>query len=56
VAAQIAEDALYYLDAPIKRVASHDVPMPFAPIMENFVVPSVDRIVDEVRKLVSTEK
>ena len=55
VAAQIAEDALYYLDAPIKRVASYDVPMPFAPIMENFVVPSVDRIVEEVRKLIKAD-
>jgi len=51
VAAQIAEDAIYYLDAPIKRVATYDVPIPFAPIMENFVVPSVRRIVEEARKL-----
>ena len=51
VAAQIAEDAIYYLDAPIKRVATYDVPIPFAPIMENFVVPSVQRIVEEARKL-----
>lgn len=51
IAAQIAEDAIYYLDAPVKRVATYDVPIPFAPIMENFVVPSVDRIVSEVRNL-----
>jgi acetoin:2,6-dichlorophenolindophenol oxidoreductase subunit beta len=54
VAAQIAEDALYYLDAPIKRVATYDVPIPFAPVMENFVVPSAQRIVEEARKLMNS--
>lgn len=54
IAAQIAEDAIYYLDAPIKRVATYDVPIPFAPVMENFVVPSVERIVEEVRKLMKS--
>lgn len=51
IAAQIAEDAIYCLDAPIKRVATYDVPIPFAPVMENFVVPSAERIAEEVRKL-----
>ena len=51
IAAQIAEDAIYYLDAPIKRVATYDVPIPFAPVMENFVVPSAQRIVEEAKKL-----
>jgi pyruvate/2-oxoglutarate/acetoin dehydrogenase E1 component len=54
IAAQIAEDALYYLDAPIKRVATFDVPIPFAPVMENFVVPSAQRIVEEARKLMKS--
>ena len=51
IAAQVAEDAIYFLDAPIKRVATYDVPIPFAPIMENFVVPSAERIANEVRSL-----
>ena len=51
VAAYIAEKAIYHLDAPIKRVATYDVPIPFAPVMENYVVPSVDRIVEEVKRL-----
>jgi pyruvate dehydrogenase E1 component beta subunit len=54
IAAQIAEDAIYYLDGPIKRVATFDVPIPFAPVMENFVVPSVERIVSEVRSLMKS--
>ncbi|GHU16437.1 TPP-dependent acetoin dehydrogenase complex, E1 protein subunit beta [Spirochaetia bacterium] len=51
VAAQIAEDAIYYLDAPILRVATFDVPLPFAPVMQNYVVPSSQRIVEEARAL-----
>ena len=53
VAAQIAEDAIYFLDAPVIRVATYDVPIPFAPVMENYVVPSVQRIVEEARKLMN---
>ena len=51
VAATIAEEAIFYLDAPIKRVASYNVPIPFAPIMENYVVPSAARIADAAREL-----
>jgi pyruvate dehydrogenase E1 component beta subunit len=54
IAAQIAEDAIYYLDAPVIRVATYDVPIPFAPVMENFVVPSAQRIADEARKLMNS--
>ncbi|MBX3255331.1 MAG: alpha-ketoacid dehydrogenase subunit beta [Chitinophagaceae bacterium] len=54
VAAQIAEDALYYLDAPIVRVAGYDVPVPFAPVMENYVVPSASRIAEAARKLMKS--
>jgi pyruvate dehydrogenase E1 component beta subunit len=53
IAAQIAEDAIHLLDAPIIRVAAYDVPIPFAPVMENFVVPAVDRIVSEIRRMMS---
>ncbi len=54
VAATIAEEALFYLDAPIKRVASYDVPIPFAPVMENFVVPSAARIAEAARDLMKS--
>jgi acetoin:2,6-dichlorophenolindophenol oxidoreductase subunit beta len=54
VAAQIAEDAIYFLDAPVRRVATYDVPIPFAPVMENFVIPSAQRIVEEARKLMNS--
>jgi acetoin:2,6-dichlorophenolindophenol oxidoreductase subunit beta len=46
-----AEQALYLLDAPVSRVATYDVPIPFAPVMENFAVPSTERIVAAARAL-----
>lgn len=44
LAARVAEECLYSLQAPIRRVASHDVPLPVAPVMEQTVVPSIARI------------
>ena len=40
LAAIAAEEAFFWLDAPIKRVSAPDVPPPFAPVMEQFYVPS----------------
>jgi pyruvate dehydrogenase E1 component beta subunit len=40
----VAEECLYSLQAPIRRAASHDVPLPVAPVMEQTVVPSQARI------------
>jgi pyruvate dehydrogenase E1 component beta subunit len=44
VAARAADECLYSLEAPIKRVAALDVPVPYAPVLEQFVVPSSERI------------
>ena len=44
VAARAADECLYSLEAPVKRVAAHDVPMPYAPVLEQAVVPTADRI------------
>jgi pyruvate/2-oxoglutarate/acetoin dehydrogenase E1 component len=44
VAARAADECLYSLEAPIKRVAAFDVPMPYAPVLEQAVVPTADRI------------
>jgi pyruvate dehydrogenase E1 component beta subunit len=49
VAARVAEHCMGELDAPIRRVAAPDTPVPFAPPMENFYIPSVGKIVDAVR-------
>lgn len=52
VAAVIADKAFDYLDAPVKRLGSLDCPAPFAPDLEKFVLPSVDKIVAAVREMV----
>jgi len=52
IAAVIAEEALDYLDAPIKRVANPDVPIPFSPPLENFVIPDEKRIIEAVKEVV----
>ncbi|MDQ1301107.1 MAG: acetoin:2,6-dichlorophenolindophenol oxidoreductase subunit beta [Chloroflexota bacterium] len=51
IAAIVAEEAFFWLDAPIKRVSAPDIPPPFAPVMEQFYVPSVERVVKAVRAL-----
>lgn len=49
LAALVAEEAFFWLDAPIKRVSAPDTPPPFAPVMESFYVPSAERIVAAVK-------
>lgn len=51
IAAMVAEEAFYWLDAPIKRVSSLDVPPPFAPVLEEYYLPSAARVVEAVRSL-----
>jgi len=51
LSAIIAEEAFEWLDAPIIRVASIDSPVPFAPQMEDYFLPSLDEITQAARKL-----
>jgi 2-oxoisovalerate dehydrogenase E1 component beta subunit len=44
VAAIIAQEAFDALDAPVTRVASLDVPVPFSPPLEDAVLPSAEKI------------
>jgi len=52
IAARLAEDSLYELDAPIRRVCSREVPVPYAAHLEEVALPSVDGIVTAVRSIV----
>ena len=52
IAAMIAEEAIGYLDGPIVRVAARNVPLPYSPELENFVLPGVSDIVESARDLV----
>jgi len=52
IAAVVAEEALDYLDAPVKRVAEPDTPIPFSPPLEQFVIPDEKSIIKAVRETV----
>lgn len=52
IAALVAEEALDYLDAPIKRVASPDIPIPFSPPLEQFIIPNEQSIIKAVKEVV----
>jgi pyruvate/2-oxoglutarate/acetoin dehydrogenase E1 component len=51
IAAIVAEEALDYLDAPIKRVAEPDTPIPFSPPLEQYVIPSEKTIIKAVKEM-----
>jgi pyruvate/2-oxoglutarate/acetoin dehydrogenase E1 component len=52
IAAIVASEALYDLDAPILRICTLPAPHAFSPSLDSHLVPSVDRIVSEVAALV----
>ena len=52
IAATVAEEALDYLDAPVKRVTEPDTPIPFSPPLEQFVIPSEKSIIKAVKEIV----
>jgi pyruvate dehydrogenase E1 component beta subunit len=52
IAAMIAEEGIGYLDGPIIRVAARNVPLPYSPDLENYVLPSAAEIVDQAARLV----
>jgi len=51
ITARINELAFEWLDAPVRRVAAHDVPLPYAPALEDFVLPQTADIVRAARWL-----
>ncbi|MFI2629403.1 alpha-ketoacid dehydrogenase subunit beta [Streptomyces collinus] len=51
VVSVVADEGFTLLDAPVRRVAGECVPLPFADSLEEQVIPTVDKIVTEVRRL-----
>ena len=51
VSARITENAFEYLDPPVQRVASMDVPMPYARPLEQAVIPGEEEIIQAVHRL-----
>ena len=52
IAARLAEESLYELDAPVRRVCSRELPVPYAAHLEEAALPSVDGIVNAVHSIV----
>jgi acetoin:2,6-dichlorophenolindophenol oxidoreductase subunit beta len=51
IASVIADRAFYSLDAPVKRLAALDVPVPFSPTLEDVTVPTPELVVQTAREL-----
>ncbi len=51
ISATIAEEAFEDLDAPVKRIAAPDTPVPFSPPLEKAFIPQVEDVVAGLREL-----
>ncbi len=52
IAAQLQQHMFDYMDAPVKRVAAMDIPLPYSRDIEMMALPSVDKIVAAVKEVV----
>jgi len=48
ISAQISEKLFQYLDAPILRIGAKDTPIPYAPNLENYILPNVKDIEEKI--------
>ena len=55
VAAIVQHQAFDWLDAPIERVGAKFTPIPFAPVMEEFVVPHAKDVVQAIQRTVQRD-
>jgi 2-oxoisovalerate dehydrogenase E1 component len=53
IAAVVAEHAFWSLDAPVVRIAVEDVPVPYNELLLDAVLPSTERIVAAMDRLLS---
>jgi 2-oxoisovalerate dehydrogenase E1 component beta subunit len=51
IAATVAEEAFEHLDAPVKRLAAPDTPVPFSPPLEKRFIPQVEDVVAALEEL-----
>ncbi len=52
VAAQIQQECFDWMDAPVKRVAAMDIPLPYAREIEQMALPSPEKIIRAVKEVV----
>lgn len=50
ISAMVGEELFEYLKSPVRRVTSEDVPTAYAPVMEDFIMPNVEKIKASIRK------
>jgi pyruvate dehydrogenase E1 component beta subunit len=53
VGAMVYEDVFEYLKAPIRRVTSLDTPVPFAPVLEDYVMPHYSDVLKACREVMA---
>jgi 2-oxoisovalerate dehydrogenase E1 component len=51
IAAVVAREAFWFLDAPVDRLAVEDVPMPYHPLLLGAVLPDTDQIAARIEAL-----
>ncbi len=51
IMAQVVEKGFFHLDAPPKRLGVQDVPIPFSPVLEQVVIPSVEEIIAAIQEI-----
>ena len=54
IAAVLAKEAFWHLDAPVDRLAVEDVPMPYHPVLLDAVLPDADRIFARIEAVLAT--
>jgi len=52
IVAVVQEKAFDWLDAPVERVGAKFTPLPFAPVMENFVIPHAADVLAAIKRTV----
>ena len=52
IAAFIAEEALDFLDAPIRRVCAPDTPIPFSPVLEKYWIPDEEDLIKAINDII----
>ena len=52
IAATIGQEAFEHLDAPVRRIAAPDTPVPFAPVLEKAFIPQVDDVATALKELI----
>ena len=51
IASRISENCFESLDGPVRRVGGADTPIPYAPVLESYVLPTRNKIYNAVKNL-----